>query len=239
MNKQSGNALIYILIAIFLLGGLTVLLSRSGSQTDDTGSTEQLSLQASQILRYMVGVQTVVNNLQLAGCSENEISFEHASADGYYNASSSDKCKVFGTNAGGGLTYKKPNTVWLDSTYSANSWYGDYYFTDQRVKGVGTTTAGAESSDMMIVLPYVTKTLCLEINKRSGLSPQTSGDPPAENTGINAGHPFIGTFTVVGDLDSGSSVPPTLLNGQRSGCVQSSGGGAFSGYEVYTILIAR
>src|SRR5690349_19816918 len=114
-KQQSGNALIYILIAVFLLGGLTVLLSRTGNQTNDTGSTEQLSMQSSSLMKYASGIQTAVSNLQLAGCAENDISFEHASADGYYNANSSDKCKVVGTNAGGGETYKNPDTAWLDS----------------------------------------------------------------------------------------------------------------------------
>src|SRR5688572_13950247 len=102
----AGNALIFILIAIFLLAGLTVLLSRTGSQSEDTGGTEQIRIQASEILKYASGIQNAVQMLRNRGCSENTLSFWNKdtntsggenTGDDYYNASAltNKSCHVF------------------------------------------------------------------------------------------------------------------------------------------------
>lgn len=113
MKKQaeSGNILFLILIAIALLGALTVLMSRTGSQSDDTGSTEQSSIQASQILKHAASLQNATQMLIGRGCSENVLSFEAVDSDqaaGYHNADApTDKsCHIFEPE-GAALKYKE------------------------------------------------------------------------------------------------------------------------------------
>lgn len=113
-NDEGGNALIFILIAIALLGLLTVTLSRSGDSTNDTGDFEQNQIAASEILAYAKSIENAVQSLLARGCSENEISFWHDSdgngtedgGDDYYNDKSpTDRfCHVFDV-AGAGMTF--------------------------------------------------------------------------------------------------------------------------------------
>ena len=53
MTHQKGNALWFILVAISLLGLLTIMLSRSSSTSNETGSYEQNIIGANGILSYV------------------------------------------------------------------------------------------------------------------------------------------------------------------------------------------
>src|SRR5262245_7145714 len=107
MKSQSGNALWFILIAIVLLGALTMLLTRSGSTSSQSGNVERLRITASQILRYAKGLESAVDQMKTRGVSENEISFQNSTtATNYTNATCTrTDCKVFDVG-GGGQDYK-------------------------------------------------------------------------------------------------------------------------------------
>ena len=114
-KRQKGNALFFILVAIGLLGLLTVMLSRSGSSTTETGDYEQNVIVANEILSYAKNIENAVQGLLARGCSENELSFWHDSngdgvedaSDDYFNTVSdrADRsCHVFDV-AGAGLNW--------------------------------------------------------------------------------------------------------------------------------------
>ena len=75
MKNQSGNILLFILIAILLIGLLTVSLTRSSNQSNDTGDYEQNVIAANKLLAYTKSMQIATQTLLQRGCGENDISF--------------------------------------------------------------------------------------------------------------------------------------------------------------------
>ncbi len=245
-NKQSGNVLFMILIAIFLLGGLTVLMSRTSGTSDDTGGAEQVSIQASELFKYASGLQAAVQSLaSQQGCSENEISFYYASepfgspAD-YTNPNSTASCEVFGAQ-GAGLTYKTIPAAWrtITGNYAARS----HFASGQCVNGIGTgsgTTCSTATTELRFIALGLTKELCLAINNRLGIT-NPSGNPPEDEDYVA---PFVGTYTpgntgltgVIGDDSTASAVP---LKGKKAGCLMDTAGSTSGQYFFYHVLLAR
>ncbi len=239
--KQSGNALIFILIAIALLGLLTVTLSRSSDSTNDTGDFEQNQIAASEILSYAKSIENAVQMLLVRGCSENELSFWHDSdgngtedgSDNYYNDESpTDRsCHVFDV-AGAGMTYETPNEEWLDRLESAQTGYAELFFSMQsNVDG---------NKVLAMIFPYVTKNICLQINTASNVV-NTGGAPPKDNnTAYNyndAAHRFTGRPPATGSYNS---INPSSgeLDAKFTGCFE---GDTFppGGFHVYHSLSIR
>lgn len=224
-KKQSGNVLIFILIAIVLLGGLTVLLSRTGSQSEDTGDTEQLAIQASTLLEYAGGLQSAVQSLRMRGCSENQISFEISGVGqeaGYNNPNAPVDlaCHVFYPN-GAGITYKKkedffPKGVWTGN--DTNNFVGRSSIID-----VGTALPELY---WIMRMPDDGKNICTQINRQLGYA-----DPTPPVTAVFGIPPYNGTFSAV------APVVTPALTGKKTYCISYSSTPEW--YYIYSVLIAR
>jgi len=235
-NNQSGNALWFILVAIVLLGALTVLLSRSGTSVNQSGDVEQARIRAGQIMRYAKGLESAIDQMKMRGISENAISFENDdTAQDYTNPSCNldtngdpmIDCKVF-ANGGGGQTYNKPPTGTNDGS--------EWIFTAANNVGtidypIGTTTARS-GNDIIMLLPNANIDMCIQANKDLGIAIDST--IPEDDTGI-AFTPFIGTFDaslVVLDGDA----TPFEFDGKASGCFVDGGSGIT---YFYYVLLAR
>ena len=110
----SGNVLVYLLIALALLGGLTYVLSKVSSNSQDTGENEKDRITAERLIRDSAYFKSVIDKLLLSGCSIHEISFSSSEqfneagfaiygTTEYSNASApTDKrCHFFDKNGGG------------------------------------------------------------------------------------------------------------------------------------------
>ncbi len=229
-NSTRGNALFMILIAIVLLGGLTVLLTRTGSQTDETGSTEQASIKASNILKYFTGIEFTIQRLMLQGCSQSQISFyDAAEPNAYYRteyahalAPTDKSCHVFDP-AGGGVTYK------------SNGLLGG---TDIRFTGRGSimswNVGAAYSTDLIVTLANIPLSTCIAFNKLVGM-PMVSSTPPGLDYGYDA-PPFAGVYA-----PTAGSVAVTGLTGKKAGCVIGKDTGLLPAgtYSIYYGLLKR
>lgn len=236
-QNQSGNVLIFILIAIALLGLLTVTLSRSGDSTNDTGSFEQNQIAASEILSYAKSIENAVQMLLSRGCSENEISFENANVTGYTNPNSPlDKsCHIFDV-AGAGMTWQN-----IDKSKTNNGFTQQWVFSGANcIADVGTggsggncTTGGSLLDDELMMLGSgLKKEICLQINRDVDVS------NPSNDAALDTGAAFtkyIGTFSngaPIGNEFNGVGV----LSGKNTACFKRNTDGA---YIIYHVLIAR
>lgn len=244
MRNQNGNALWFILIAVALLGFLTAILTRSSSTVDQTGNLEQTRISASKILKYARSIQSAVEQLQMRGCSENEINFDNTVVSGYTNANapSNGNCDIF-TTSGAGLTYQTPQVKWLDTTQSGETGYKQWLFTaNNYVVGVetGTDSLGdstGSNKELLIALPYININLCTALNDLVGVS-NPSGAPPQDNNTADLTPKFTGTFGSghhIQDTTSGTDA----LNEKRTGCFEGGGTPATGTYHFYHTLIAR
>lgn len=218
-HNESGNVLIYILIAIVLLAALNFAFSQgSDSGSEGTLDKGEAVIAASEIVRYAGNVeQTTRQLMRNEGCSETQIEFNFDSAN-YGNSNSVDPdCQYFAFK-GGGMSYDAPKDNWLNSTQ-------DWYIPDNvAIKDVGTS-----SNDLVIMLPDVKTNICKQINNKLDINPATN--PPDVAWAGNLTSYYTGSFSSANQIAG-------AMTGRRSGCFNNSGGGA-SGNHYYHVLMAR
>lgn len=221
-NTASGNILWFILLAVVLLGMLTLVLTGSGSSVNQTGSVENRTISNSQLLRYAKGLQAAVEQLQLRSCSENTISFENATVAGYENTNnpSDESCFIF-SDQGTGATWKEVTNTDISITPGTNSGI----VTGYSITGVGNGT-GAAGVDLLY-LAGVTSEQCTALNADFGITGSVATTIAAWAT------PFVGTFTATTTLGAGGQA--NGIAGKQSGCITMNDGTPV----FYQVLLAR
>lgn len=229
---ESGNVLWFILIAVTLLGLLTMVLSRGGSSTEQTASFEQQRIASGQVLRYAKSIEAAIQEMRLRDVSENDISFANAvSATDYTNANcdtvadpSFPGCLLFDVD-GAGLEYRNFSSVNDGS---------DWVFTG--ANNIGTTagpivsTASGTGNDLVMLLPNMDTDLCVQINRDLGVG--TAGTLPVDGDDADT-TAFVGAYATGGPLVlDGTSQE---LNNQPAGCFTDDSGVTY----FYYVVLAR
>jgi len=140
-SNESGNAIIWILIAVGLFASLNYAWTSTSRNSTSILDDSEAKAYASQIIAYGNEVKATVKRLQLRGCDETEISFENNIVLNYVNpnAPSNKSCHVFDI-AGGGLSWKEFEPVRAVFT-NGNA-----------IEGVGNNCADPSCSELMMVL---------------------------------------------------------------------------------------
>lgn len=249
-NREYGNVLFIILIGVALFGALSFVVSgmmRGGSGTGNIVSEEKAELYANEILDYARGLRRTIKELQISNrCSDTEISFENDVISGYENANapSDNSCHVFHPD-GGGLSYQLPPDEWLDTNFSANSRYKEWYVPDAGcVVGIGTggTTENNCASDaseveLTVFLFYIKAEIANSIAEKLNI-PTNSGTLYTDyNSVVGGSHPrFDGTYNASAGLDRDQ------LSGYFSGAFLGNSASSRppeGSSNFYQVLIAR
>ena len=229
LKNQKGNALWFILVAIGLLGLLTVVLSRSGSSTNETGSFERNVIQANEILSYAKNVKNAVQSLLARGCSENDLSFWHDSnddgtedaSDDYFNTINNStipndhdsSCYIFDV-AGAGMTW--------------NTRYEELIFASL----TNITNLRTTRDDLILMINEIDQNTCEALNNVI-FSDTTITENPAT---------FDDTPQASGSYDTGTSeinlTSFTPHDGQESACFSFDDAGTVT-FHFYHTLHAR
>jgi hypothetical protein len=230
-KSQSGNALWFILVAIILLGVLTMLLSRSGNYVTQSAEPERLRIMESQLVRYAKGLESAIEQMKIRGTSDDDISFQNTiTAANYANADcTKTDCKVFDAG-GGGQDYRAAASGVNDGSqwvFTAHSNIGS------TANPVGTTAAGS-GNDIIMILPNVNPDLCIQINR--DLRVGTPGTLPQESSALDL-TPFTGTYDAgaLRVIDGGVSHE---LDGKSAGCFIATAPNPDVTYFYY-VLLAR
>ena len=252
MNKNNnirGSVLIFILMAVALLGALTVVLSRTSSNTEETGITERSRVGASDIIRYASTIANAVNDLLLRGCSEREIDRERPSLAIPATSPQDGSCSVF--RAGGtGVEYRytlnqyRVPSPWPFPVSGTGTTAGQIQLMAQRVDGVGKTLAppaGVNYDESLFVMTGLKLDVCLAINNILGIT-NPSGYPPRDTAGTALeGGNFVRSGAAEFINTTGNE-----LRGKKAGCwVTNTHAGASSAlngtdyFYFYHVLIAR
>ena len=242
MKNDSGNVLIYILIAVALLAALSYAVARMGHSSGLTEfSNERDGLMASELIEYGTVMGNAIAQLRLRGYPDTEISFANDIDTDYTNPNCVESgCEIFNP-AGGALHYLEPKAEWLDDSQSAQAHYGELYITgSSNVEDVGTG-----DDDLILFVPYIRKSLCEAINTKLGILP-SSDDVPSETDGpFVTGDEFIGTYGSAADQKisgDGTTGETEILHNQSAGCTEGSGGASIppaGSYHFYQVLISR
>lgn len=230
-TAENGNVIWFIMVAIILLGGLTMLLTRTGSSVQQSGNVEQARLLSGQVLRYAQSIRATIDDMRLRGISENELSFTHDDdEDGDYDNPScaSTSCQIFDVN-GGGITFRAPPA----RAHKGEGWI----FTGDNNVGSAEkpveTTRGRSGNDLLMLLPHADESMCAQINRE--LNVGTPGTLPEDRSGIGT-EPFKGTFLSTLTILEGD--PKNLLDGHEAGCFKDTSSNPDVIYFYY-VLLAR
>lgn len=246
-NRENGNILFLILLAVVLFAALAYAVTSSMRGGGKDGSDEKSQAIAAQIAQYATLMEQTVTRLRLSNnCSDTQISFENSVVSGYTNASApSDKrCHVFDT-AGGGMSWQGPiaevgNQPWVISGSTS-------------IIGVGTgvwssaEAATAATTELIMFLPITSAAVCARINQALGNSLQSISDwvTTTKFTGTYA----ASTVNRIPDDPNAQGVTTynSLFYGKTAGCAgsASTNSGNYYPYNMqhnyfyYHVLIAR
>lgn len=179
-RSQNGNILLYILIAIFLIGMLTVALRNNSGQRDDVDK-EKMSVKANQVMSYASEVSQAVQSLLNSGVSEADLRFAHPDASTSYGTITTTPAnQVFSIKGGKALYRTAPSGVSLVSSRFA-------YSGNRAMAGVGSAKA-----DLTMAV-IVNKEFCTAVNAKLGISTI----PTSSTCGDSSAAPeFLGSFTL-------------------------------------------
>lgn len=220
MKNQSGNALWFILIAVVLMGLLTMVLSRGSSSVDQSGNVEQERIKASQIMRYAKSIEAAVQQMMMNSCSENDISFKNTTDMAYTNANSPDgsPCQVFQAS-GAGLEWRGVS----DKAFNT----GERLILTGGIRAFGVEDNNRQ--DLMALIP-VSRGLCLQINRDL----ENSIEIADITTDIGSYTKFSGSYSGNDSIGNGVGKAPALA-GKQAGCfIDDNDNNVF-----YQVLIAR
>lgn len=226
-TTEAGSILLYILLGIVLLGGLTVALRNTTGAGSSDIDKEDMILKAGQIQRYGNELASSVATLLSNGLGEAEIRFAHDDAPTEYGDITTDPThQVFG-KTGGKANYRAPP----EGVNDGSPWE---FFGTTRVVQVGS-----ERAELIAVLPNVTETFCKAVDDLLGFKGLTlptdssTGSSPDCVMGSSTNR-FTGTF---------SDVSPNLLDETtfsrlpaQQACVLCA---ADNTYHYYYVLLSR
>ena len=175
-TTENGNILVMILIAIVLIGLLTVAIQSSSRPEGSTIDGEALIIRATEVQRYASELERAVNYIMQDGKSESDIRFAHPnfthSDYGDLSADADPSDQVFHAS-GGAAEFRDPPDGIQTSTGGEWEFYGGTH-----IPGMGTGRA-----ELIAVLPNVTQAFCDRINELNN----QSGTPTDTGAGVAAG----------------------------------------------------
>lgn len=222
MTSENGNVLFIILLAIGLIGALTLAIHGTGQQGQNI-DRETLLIRVTEIQRYASELERGVRFVLENNYSETDIRFAHPNAHSDYGdlAADSDKTDQVFDREGGGARYRPAPSGINDG--SAWEFYGHTSFAH----------AGSDEAELIAVLPNVTQAFCDAANASIGYDAQPEDSGTCVNGGatarFDAGTQFFSSPNTT--VETSFSVKPSLR-----GCVECTGDGSL---HYYHVLLSR
>jgi len=232
-NKESGNVLFLILIAVALFAALSYAVTSSTRSGGGDANDETNLVNSSAITQYPSSVRTSMIRMQISkGVDVTDMEFNTPSDFG--DCSASNVNCVFHPSGGNATYTSAPADV------MANNAQGTWTFNAENEVNLVGTTAGSNtpttsSAEIIAFLAGVKQGICSRINTELGISgiPVETGVNVTTNhenaDGSSSGLPaFVasGTTATIGDT-------PAALDGQAFGCFElTSSSGNYVYYHV-------
>lgn len=239
--SESGNAIIYIFVAIALLAALSFAVSQSSRSAGKGLQEDRASLSATEIISYGDTVAKAAGQLRLRGVRDYQLSFAHTSAHTDYGTYDTEPRAEIFNPAGGGVIYRQPPVLAAVTPPLTYEFSGAYAI--DRIGLTGCTLPANDPSacsELLLVVSGLRREVCQMINHQLGITQTKDADPPEDDalptTPRFAGNatatpnPYTFTETMGDDGDS------ELLRQQTAGCYLNPGS---SSYVYYQVLIAR
>ena len=243
-DRQKGNVLFLILIAVALFAALSYAVTKSTNSGGANSSQEKGKTKAAQFAQYGAAVSAAITKLRtINGCSDTQINFENPllqhpdfwGGSTNPNSPTDGRCNVFSAN-GGGMYYWDAR-----KDMPVRSKDEDFltFTTKVNVKNVGT-----DSSDLMMYLvmdgSQQSTDICKAYDRDLGLVGDiTSGTTRSLDWSFAAGSDFVYETPGAGGREIGEDPDPSALRGQSTGCLNGSSSHDADSNILYYVLIAR
>lgn len=239
LNKESGNVLFLILIAVALFAALSYAVTQSTRSGAGSTDREQSLLGSASLTQYPTALRTAVVRMLLSGIDVKDVAFnDPANFSGV-----SENYLVFHPDGGGAVYQQPPGDVM--SGGATGTWYHN---TNYYIPGIGRSGATADAADLIAFLPGINTPSCQRVNTQMGVNPTAGGCVPNDNQipRIAVSEELIEsnrTYTLPatqGDTITGA----TLLNcgeaftAKATGCFEDSTADGL-GNVFYSVIIER
>ena len=239
-RQESGNVIIFIFIAIVLMGALVFAISSGNRDASGTLTDAQANAYATDILAYSTEIKQTIKRLTLSDCSDTEISFDNPFRGGYVNSNSpsDERCHIFSKN-GGGLTWQIPDVNGTNTNHANYSNYVGYHFTGHNeVVGIGTDCGGENCADLTMVIAFLKRDVCMKINDKLGINNPDDNSPDTGNVdATSTPSRFDGDYDSTPNLIGDVGADEITLVGESAACVYETDGQ--SQYTYYTVILSR
>lgn len=227
-NKEAGNVLFLILIAVILFAALSYAVTSSTRQPQSTIG-EATSIAAAQITQYPSGLRTAMLRMMISGVSAESLEF-NAPSD-FVSLTNSER-GIFHPNGGGAVYQTVPVNIMENGTQGV--WHFNAEF---EIDNIGAETASSfEGNDITAFLPGISYEVCLHLNKRHGIGstiPNSSADLSGKYLiDMDDSYTLPSEETILGTAGSNGT---DALTGQPFGCFQNNS----SEYVYYHALVER
>lgn len=234
VNKESGNVLFLILIAVALFAALSYAVTQSTRSGSGATEKEKAILSSASMTQYPTAIRTSLIRMVLGGTDVADIKFN---APGNFAAVSDTTWLVFHPDGGGAVHQRAPADLMTGS--NLGTWF---YNGNWDVPEVGTDGAGG--NDIVAFLPGITQAVCRQLNNEFSIAvsscTSTDGIVPdldASTTESNIRDDMDDTYTFpVNDQEDLQANGCTVYAGQASGCFFDSDTGE---YVFYSVLLER
>ncbi len=213
-NTISGNAMVYVLIALALVGFLTLTLSKQNDQAGDQDlDDEQVALYAQNLMGYASSAQSAVDMMIATGSDFTNLD-PVLPTDANFNTGSAAH-KIYHP-LGGGLTYQEGFISAIENGSNAG------WKINKSINVEWTTTP---ADDVVLTAYFIDKQVCQTINQF------ITGSKTIPATVNPHDDYFLGTSTT--DFDA---VQCAACDGYPSLCVENDTG---DGYSFYNVIVAQ
>ncbi len=226
INKESGNVLFLILIAVALFAALSYAVTSSTNSGGGNANDESNLVNSAAVTQYPASVKTAIIRMQVTnGINDVETVFDKPPFTGLSGTSAA----VFHPD-GGSATYSDAS-----ASVMADGNPGEWTFNmDQEVVNISTTAAGTDGNEVIAFLSGITSSICDRLNTELGIP---TGQYTASTLSI-ADNMEEGDTPVAAVNTIGGGANDSGLAGQPYGCFQN-GGNTTQPYVYYHVLLQR
>jgi hypothetical protein len=234
-RSQSGNILVYILGAIFLMGLLLVLVK--GSSNPGGGiDAENMVIKVSDAQRYTNEIERAIGIILQNGASEADIRFSHPNgASAYGTTLTAPLTRQVFDPLGGAAEYRLPPVGVNDGT----RWQ---FFANTHIAYQGANSSSEMKAELLMVLPNVTEAFCNRVNQIAGqtdivLVPAAANyqDPSANGCIYDPASTYNGTYLKGSSTNTLDITKFNFDTPPADACIRCESGNL----HYYHILLAR
>ncbi len=225
INKESGNVLFLILIAVALFAALSYAVTSSTNSGGGNANDESNLVNSAAVTQYPASIKTAIIRMQVTnGVDDIDILFDKPPFTGLTQTTAA----VFHPD-GGKATYSDAS-----ASVMADNLPGAWTFNmDQEVVNTSTTAAGVDGNEIIAYLSGITQSICDRINTELGIP---TGQVIAAAISIADNKEEGDTSAAAVNTIGTAASTHVGLAGQPYGCFRN---GAAGEYVYYHVLLQR